>query len=130
MHEVLKHLPKTEAYMRCAISEACSLARSEVKHLFWDVGLLCCSQIAEARLLRLKVLNPNTPMDQWKLLSKRENLMIDAEDSQTQLFHMEEQSRNEASDLDLVQKEVEAAIVRSGSGHEAYLYGSKLNSNT
>ena len=49
----------------------------------------------------MKIFNPNTSTDEWKLLSKRENLMIDAEDSQTQLFRMELQMRAEAEDLEL-----------------------------
>ena len=57
----------------------------------------------------MKIFNPNTPTDEWKLLAQRENLMIDAEDSQTPLFRMEKQTGDGTADLDLVQKEVEAA---------------------
>ena len=60
--EILAQMPKTEAYMR---------------------------QIAEARYSRMKLRSPHTPHEEWKMLSKRPNLMVDAEDSRTTLFLME-----------------------------------------
>ena len=48
----------------------------------------------------MKIFNPNTSTDEWKLLSKRENLMIDAEDSQTQLFRMDHRAKAEDLELD------------------------------
>ena len=65
-----------------------------------------CRQIAEARRSRLELLDPHTPTDEWKLLSKRKNLMIDAEDARTELFRMETEMSVEAHDIERVEEEI------------------------
>ena len=50
-------------------------------------------QIAEARLSRLRLLDPDTPPEEWTALSNRQNIDVDAEDARTELFTREVEMR-------------------------------------
>ena len=82
-------------------------------------------QIAEARRARLKLLNPHTPHDEWVLLSRRKNVMIDAEDAQTTLFKSDGGS-GVANDLTFVEERNKADIPETQSAEEVRLSATKL----
>ena len=94
--ELLQSLPKADAYMR---------------------------QIAEARLARVKLLDPDTPAAEWKVLSTRCHLMTDAEDARTELFINE---RTSARPADVERADRASRIVLPGMAVDHPLRGAGI----
>ena len=94
-----RNLPKAEAYMK---------------------------QIAEARRARLKLFSPHASHDEWVLLSRRKNMMIDAEDAKTSLFQSDRMAPDAADDLAFVEEMNKSAIPTSVSAEDVRLSPSQL----
>ena len=103
-------VPVTATVCAVAVTMLYSIDRTQVLQLLGDLpkayAYMC--QIAEARLSRMKLLSPHTPLTEWRELLKRRGLITDAEDAKTELFRMSRDGKAaEEAEIEELNAEIE-----------------------